>query len=263
MNDPTSDWALPSISRRSIAVWRRNALVWRKLAIASILGNLADPMITMLALGYGLGALLPSIQGVSYIVFLAAGSICFSTMNSASFEALYSAFSRMHVQRTWDAILNAPVSIDDVVFGELVWTTTKATLSGFAILAVAASLGLVKSLLAVWIVLLIPIIGFTFAGIGLVMTALARGYDFFTYYFTLLVTPMSMIGGVFFPIDQLPTAVGLVAQLLPLTHAVALVRPLLLGEVPGGIGVHLAVLLAYGLVAFYAALVLLRRRLVR
>ena len=220
-------------------------------------------MITMLALGYGLGALLPSVQGVSYISFLAAGSICFSTMNSASFEALYSAFSRMHVQRTWDAILNAPVSIDDVVFGELVWAATKASLSGIAILLVAAALGLLKSALAWWIVLLVPIIGLTFGAIGLVVTALARGYDFFTYYFTLLVTPMSMIGGVFFPAEQLPAAIGLVAQALPLTHAIAVVRPLLLGELPGDALLHVAVLLAYALGGFYAAIVLLRKRLVR
>ena len=88
------------VSARSFQVWRRNLLVWRKLAISSMLGNLADPMFYMLALGYGLGALLPKVDGMPYITFLAAGTVCYSTMNSATFEALYSAFSRMHVQRT-------------------------------------------------------------------------------------------------------------------------------------------------------------------
>ena len=86
-----------------------------------MLGNLADPMIYMFGLGYGLGSLLPQVSGVPYISFLAAGTLCASTMNSATFESLYSAFSRMHVQKTCDAMLNAPVALEDVVAGE--WIT--------------------------------------------------------------------------------------------------------------------------------------------
>ena len=118
------------LSSRAFAVWRRNFLVWKKLALPSILGNLADPMIYLFGLGYGLGGLLPQVEGTSYIAFLAAGTVCASTMNAASFEALYSAFSRMHVQRTWEAIMNAPVTLEDVMAGELLWAAAKATLSG-------------------------------------------------------------------------------------------------------------------------------------
>jgi hypothetical protein len=142
----------PSLSLRFVPVWRRNFLVWRKLAIPSLLGNLADPMIYMLGFGYGLGSLLPEVGGVPYIAFIAAGAVCFSTMNAATFEALYSAFSRMQVQRTWDAILNAPMALDDLVLAELVWAASKAALSGAAILAVAGALGLVASPLALWAV---------------------------------------------------------------------------------------------------------------
>ena len=113
------DFSLPSVSARFIPVWRRNFLVWKKLAGASILGNIADPMIALVAFGYGLGSLLPQVEGVPYIQFLAAGTVCMSTMNAATFEALYSAFSRMHVQRTWDGIMNAPVDLEDVLLGEL------------------------------------------------------------------------------------------------------------------------------------------------
>ncbi len=109
---------LPRLSWRFIPVWQRNFLVWKKLAIPSILGNLADPMLYMLGLGYGLGSLLPEVDGMPYLTFLAAGTVCYSTMNSATFEALYSAFSRMHVQNTWDAILNAPMTLDDVMLAE-------------------------------------------------------------------------------------------------------------------------------------------------
>ncbi|MGQ0544209.1 MAG: hypothetical protein ACT4P3_02610, partial [Betaproteobacteria bacterium] len=95
---------------RWIAVWRRNMLVWRKLMAASVLTNLADPLIMLFGLGYGLGALMPSIEGMSYIMFFAAGQMCTATMFTASFESMFSGFSRMHGQKTWDAILYAPLT---------------------------------------------------------------------------------------------------------------------------------------------------------
>ncbi len=254
---------LPSLSLRFVPVWRRNFLVWQKLAIPSLLGNLADPMIYMLGLGYGLGAMLPEVGGTSYITFLAAGTLCFSTMNSASFETMYSGFSRMHVQRTWDAILNAPVTLDDVMLAELVWAASKSFLSGAAILLVIWALGLTESWLALWAVPLVFLIGLAFGALGLIMTTLAPSYDFFMYYFTLFVTPAALISGVFFPLDQLPTAFQTVAHLLPLSHAVELVRPLLLGRMPQDVPLHLAVLLAYAALGFHLALILARRRLLK
>ncbi|NMG75397.1 ABC transporter permease [Aromatoleum diolicum] len=251
----------PQVSRRFIPVWRRNFLVWRKLALPSVLGNLADPMIYLFGLGFGIGMLVPEIGGVSYISFLAAGMVCSSTMNSASFEVLYSAFSRMHVQKTWDAIMNAPVDLDDIVFAELVWAASKALLSGVAILLVIAAFSLVDTRYVLWLLPLIFIIGVSFGALGLVMTALAPSYDFFMYYFTLFITPMTLVSGVFFPAEQLPAAVQFVASLLPLTHAVELARPLLLGKAPDDIVLHLGVLVAYGAAGFWIALGLTRRRL--
>ncbi|MFM9970641.1 MAG: ABC transporter permease [Burkholderiales bacterium] len=255
-----SRYALPTLSLRFIPVWRRNLLVWRKLAIPSILGNFADPMIYMLGLGYGLGSLVPDVGGVSYIAFLAAGTVCFSTMNSATFEALYSAFSRMHVQRTWEAIMNAPVTLDDVALAELIWAASKAFLSGLAILVVVWALGLTTSLSSLWILAVIPLIGLAFGALALAITAMAKSYDFFMYYFTLVITPMAMLCGVFYPITQLPEPLQIFALFLPLTHATALVRPLLFGEVPASPVLNVLVLLAYALVGFYAAVVLFRRR---
>ncbi len=254
---------LPRFSPRAIAVWRRNFLVWRKLAIPSVLGNLADPMIYLFGLGYGLGSLLPEVAGVSYIVFLAAGTVCSSTMNAASFEALYSGFSRMHVQKTWDAILNAPVALDDVLAGECLWAASKATLSGLAILVVVAALGFVASPLALWAVPVIFLTGLAFAALGLIVTALAKSYDFFMYYFTLFVTPMTLTCGVFYPIEQLPAGVQDIAAALPLAHAVRLIRPLLQGTPPQDVALHVGALLATALVAYWVALLLTRRRLLR
>ncbi len=251
------------INLRFLHVWRRNLMVWRKLAIPSMLGNLADPMLYMLGLGYGLGSMLPQMQGVSYVAFLAGGVVCSSTMFTASFEAMYSAFSRMQVQRTWDAIINAPLSLDDVILGEWVWAASKSVLSGCAVLVVAAALGLVGSALALLIIPVILLTGLVFAGLGLIVTALSPSYDFFMYYFTLAITPMMLLCGVFFPPDQLPGAIQAVAQLLPLTHAVALSRPLMTGALPLHAWLHGLVLILYAGVSYGIARHLLRKRILK
>ncbi|HEX8009345.1 MAG TPA: ABC transporter permease [Casimicrobiaceae bacterium] len=253
----------PEVSLRWVPVWRRNLLVWRKLALASVLGNIADPLLYMLALGYGIGAFVPEIGGMKYIAFIGTGMVCQSAMFTSSFEAMYSAFSRMHVQRTWDAIINAPISLDDVIFAEWVWAATKSLLSVLAILLVILGLGFGHSWLAVWVLPLGFITGLTFAGFGLVMTSLARNYDFFTYSLTLFQTPMLLLSGVFFPVDQMPPALQAVAAVLPLSHAIDIARPLLAGKIPANVALHVAVLLAYAFVTYFIALVLTRRRLLR
>lgn len=258
-----NNFALPKLSWRFFPIWQRHWLVWKKIAAPSILGHLADPVIYMLGLGYGLGSLLPEMGGTSYMTFLAAGTVCYSTMNSASFEALYSGFARMHEQRTWEAILNTPTSLDDVVLSEILWAATKSLMSGVAVLTVIWLLGLSHSMMLLWMIPLALLIGLTFAGLGLIMTALAPAYDFFMYYFTLGITPMMMLCGVFFPVSQLPHGLQIVANVLPLTHAVDLARPLVGGITPPEMGLHIAVLLAYTLFGFYVSLVLFRRRLAR
>jgi lipooligosaccharide transport system permease protein len=244
-----------------VAVWRRNYLVWKKLATESVLGNIIEPLFYLVGFGFGVGSMVPEVDGVRYIAFLAGGTICYSTMLSASFEALYSGFARMHVQRTWEGILNAPVSLEDVVFAEWVWAASKSFLSGTAVLLVAAALGLAQSWTMALILPLAFLIGLTFAGLGLIMTALARSYDFFMYWFTLALTPMMLLGGVFYPLQNMPGWLQAIANALPLTHAIALGRPLLLGRLPEAPLLNLAVLLAYAVAGFAVALALFRRRL--
>ncbi len=259
-----SVWRAPSLSLRWLPVFRRNLLVWRKLFLPSLVGNIAEPLITLLAFGYGLGALVGQVQvggsAVSYIVFLASGSICMSAMNAASFEALYSAFSRMHVQRTWDGIMNAPVQLDDVVLAEMLWAAFKSLFTTSVILLVMLALGISSS---PWLLLALPLlalVGIVFSSIALIFNALARGYDFFTYYFTLFLTPTMFLSGVFFPREQLPGFMQAIAQWLPLAAAVELIRPLFLGQPPAQPLLHLAVLLAYAVVGFWVALALTRKR---
>ena len=245
-------------------VWRRNFLVWKKLAIPSLLGNLADPMLYMLGLGYGLGGLLPAVDGVPYLNFLAAGTLAYSVMNSATFETLYSAFSRMHVQKTWDAILNTPLGLSDILLGELFWAASKSLLSGIAILLVIWVLGLYENFALTLALLPVAVLtGFCFAGLGLSINAVSPNYDFFLYYFTLAITPMILLGGVFYPPTALPGWLAAIAAWLPLTHAIELARPLILGKWPQGVPLHAAALLAYGGIGFVAALRLTRRRLLR
>lgn len=248
---------------RFIPVWRRHFLVWRRLALPSILGNLADPLIMLFGLGYGLGAVMGEIGGTSYFAFLAAGFVASSTMYAATFEALFSAFSRMHVQKTWEAIVNAPMTLDDVLLGEWAWALTKALAAGVCMLVVIALFGYAKSLLALAAIPAVVLIGLAFGGLGLVINALASGYDFFSYYLTLVLTPMMMLSGVFFPVEQLPGVIQAMAMALPLYHGVEIVRPLLSGTWPAHLVLHIAVLAGYAAAGFYLATVLTRRRLLR
>ena len=252
---------LPVPSLRFVPIYRRNWLVWRKLAGPSVLGNIADPLITLLAFGYGLGRLLPQVEGVPYIVYLAAGSVCMSTAMAASFESLYSAFSRMQVQQTWASILNAPVELDDVMIAEWLWAATKSLLSGIAIIGVVVVMDISRTPMLLLLLPVIVLTGLAFAGIGLCFNALARGYDFFTYYFTLVMTPMIFISGVYYPMDALPGWLATIASGLPLAAAVDLARPLVLGQWPPDAGARVALLVAYAIGFFGLALVLTRRRL--
>jgi lipooligosaccharide transport system permease protein len=136
-------------------------------------------------------------------------------------------------------------------------------MSVLAILMVVLGLGFGHSWLAIWVLPLGFVVGLTFGAFGLVMNSLAPGYDFFTYFFTLVLTPMLLLSGVFFPVDQMPAALRAVAVVLPLSHAIDIARPLLAGKVPDNIALHLAVLLGYASFAYYIALVLTRRRLLK
>ena len=265
-----SIWRLPSLSLRFWPVLQRNLLVWRKLFWPSLLGNTADPLISLVAFGYGLGALVGTVQwqagagaqavAMPYLVFIASGYMCTSAMNAASFEILYSGYSRMAVQKTWDGIMNAPITLDDVVFAELLWATFKALFTSLAMLCVMSALGIVKHPHVFLALPIVALVAFCFSAMGLIFTALAKGYDFFTYYFTLFLTPMMFTSGVFFPRDQLPPWMQTLTDFLPLAAAVELVRPLFMGQWPISPGRHLAVLLVFGALALWVGLALVRKR---
>lgn len=257
------DRRFPRAGALCLAIFRRNFLVWRKTAWSTVMGDVLEPMVVLLALGYGMGVLVPEVQGVPYIVFLAAGSISMGTLYGATFESTYSAFSRLQIQRTWDAMLNTPVSLDDVIWAEALWAMAKALKSGVAILLVVALLDISRAPTLLWIPPILVVAGFTFAALGLVVSALARSYDFFMYYFTLFITPIVFLSGVFFPVEALPQFLVAFMRVLPMAALIDLVRPLVLGNVPAAPWLDLAQLAATGLLALWVAAILMRRRFLR
>ena len=253
----------PTLRLESLTVWRRNALVWRKLMAASLLLHFGEPLIYLLGIGYGLGRFVGEIDGMPYFTFLASGFIAWSAMNVASMESMWSVYTRMVPQQTYEAILATPAEVDDIVIGELLWCGTKSLMSGSAILAVAAMLGAVNDWSALLIIPVIFLTGVCFAAPGLVVTAYARGYEYFNFYMTLIMTPMFILCGVFYPVSSLPGPVQSAVQLLPLTHAVEIIRPIVVGQPVTDLGLHLGALALFGLVTTWAATILFRRRLVQ
>lgn len=256
-------WRVPRVSRRFVPVWQRNLLVWRRYLLERVLSNIVEPLITLVAFGFGLGALLPLIDGVAYLPYLAGGTLCVSVMYSAKFESLWGAYSRMEVQHTWAAIMNAPVAIDDILLGEVAWAATKSLLTATAMLLVVWALGIAHTPRALLVLPLSFFAGASFSAMALIVNACAKGWDTLSTYFTIVVTPMIFLGGVFFPLSRLPAWLQEISVFLPLTALVRLVRPLMLDRTPEHVGFDLALLLSYALVCFFVALGLSRRRLQR
>lgn len=243
-------------------VWKRNFRVWRKLILPSLIGNFVDPLIYLLALGFGLGHFVGAMDGMPYLVFLASGIICSSAMQAASFEALYSVYTRLSWQKTWDGMLATPLDVHDIVLGEAIWSATKGLINATAIFIVAAALGLIHSWFSLWILPVVFLVGCCFAALALIVTAYAKAYDFFTYYMTLFISPMMFLSGVFFPVDRMPLFIQQIAKILPLYHAVQIVRPLLIGAPVTHIFSHLSVILLYTIAAYLVAVALLKKRVI-
>ena len=256
-------WRLPRFRRGALRVWRRNLLVWRKLIGPAVVMNFGEPVLYLLGFGYGLGFFIRELETMPYLTFLASGIVASSAMTTASFEGMYSVFTRMSIQRTYEALLATPLDVDEIVSGEMLWCATKSLFSGIAVLTVAALLGTVAGWQALWVLPVVFLTGLCFAGPAILMSAVSPSYDFFNYYFVLTITPMMLLSGVFYPISSLPPLLQDLVQILPLAHAVDLTRPLVAGLPLEGVLGHLAVLAAYAVVSFYLAVVLVRRRLLR
>ena len=254
---------LPSLRARH--VWSRDLNVFRKFFISSILPFFAEPLLYILALGYGLGFFVGSIGDIPYPAFLAPGILSYSAMFAASSECTYSTFVRMHFQKTFDAVLSTPVNIEDIVLGEILWGATKSVISGVCIFAVIYALGLVRLESVVIIVPTVALVGVMFASLGMFFTAIVPTIDSFNYYFTLVISPMFLLSGVFFPLSgsNLPAIVPLIAWFMPLTHAVNVIRPAALGQYSAGFAGDILWMAVFTLIFYVISTVLMRRRLIQ
>ncbi|MBF0357026.1 MAG: ABC transporter permease [Magnetococcales bacterium] len=245
-----------------VQVWRRHFMVWKKSAVTSLMGTLGEPFLYLLGMGYGLGRFVGELDGVTYLVYLTAGILAASSMNTATFEALYGGFTRMTRQNTFQAMLATPLRVIDIVAGEVAWGATKSLISGVAIFLVGNLLGSIPSDTAFLVLPVVFLSGMVFTSMALVVVAIAPNYDFFLYYFTLVTTPMFLFCGVFYPVDSLPETVQMVVNMLPLAHVVALIRPLAIGLSVDDPVFHITSLLIYAVGTFFIAVQLLKKRLI-
>ena len=231
---------LPS-PRGAFRVWQRNATIFRKYWKTIMLPNLFEPLLYLTALGLGLGAFIREgdINGLTYTQYIAPGLLASNAMFAASFESTFNTFIRLKIGRIYDAIVTTPVNAEDIVIGEYLWAGTRSALYGTAFLGVLVALGLVFEtplITSPWALLIPPVllvIGVMFSVMGTLFTSLISSLDFYAYYFTLVVTPMFLFSGIFFPIEDFPAPVPQIAWFTPLYHAVNLCRSLAIGPAPG------------------------------
>jgi lipooligosaccharide transport system permease protein len=247
--------------RHAAAVAARNARVFSKLWKGSLAPQFVDPLFYLVAMGYGLGTYVASINGVPYRDFIAPGLVASAAMWAASFECTYNVYIRMREYQLYDAVLSTPIEVQDLVAGDLVWSSIRATIYGTVFLSVVTAFGLVDSWWAIAIPFAVVIGGLAFSTIAYTFTALIPRIDLYSYFFTLGITPMFLFSGIFFPFSRLPAVVEVIAWFTPLYHLVAVTRGLADG--PGPIVLlHLAVLLAMSAALFAIPVRAVRRRLV-
>jgi lipooligosaccharide transport system permease protein len=265
-------FTIPKLTYRVWMVWRRNFDVFMKTIKVNFMPSLLEPIIYLAAFGFGLGGFIPNINGKPYINFLAPALVAIAIMNGSFFECTFASYVRMYFQKTFDAIVATPVSVEEVVAGELLWGATRSMINATIVLAVIALFGLVTSPL---FLLVIPIAffgGLMFASIAMCFTAIAPNIDFFNYPSFLFITPMLFLAGTFFPLTSptLPSAAQVIAMaILPLTHIVNVTRWIttsrvepIFGLSPGPlIAISLTWLVGVTVFFFVLAINLMRKRL--
>lgn len=222
--------------KRAKRVWQRHFAVYTKLYKSSIALNFVEPVLYLVALGFGLGAFVKEVHGKPYIQFIAPGIIASSSMFAATYESTYGTYVRMTFQKTFDAILATPVNIDDLVAGELMWAATKSVFYGTIIIAAISLFGLVESPLVLMLLPVLFMSGFIFAEISMACVAIVPGIDSLNYYYTLFMTPMFLFSGIFFPLDPLPPFVTHIAYFTPLFHLTNICRSFAAGSISAAAG---------------------------
>jgi len=248
-------------SPSAIHVWERNRDVFLALGKSEMPGLMIEPLLVLVSMGLGLGAYVNDIAGKDYMEFIAPGIIAAYGMFAASFECTYGSFVRLDFQKTYDAIIATPLSVEDVVGGEILWGASRAMITTSTVLVIAAAFGLVHTPMAILALPVGFLSGLMFASISLTFTSIAPGISTFNYFYTLFITPMFYFSGVFFPLSSFSETVQTLSWLAPLTPVARIMRAVVEGELEWTLVGAFAEILAITTVFFCLALILMRRRL--
>ena len=256
-----------TITKRFIRVWERNLTVYRKNWKISFVPPLLEPLFYLLAFGVGLSALVGNVpyegRQITYIQFIAPALISVSIMYNSFFETTYTSYVRMYYQKTFDAMMSTPLSLEEIITGEIFWGATKSVIAAAIMMAVISLFGLISFPLGLSIIPLAFLGGIAFGSVGMLFTGMVANIDQFNLPIFLLVTPMFLFSGTFFPIETLPAWARHVAAALPLTHLVDMVRSLSYGEMGTRLLWDLAYLAVFSFVFFIWALRKMRARLIK
>lgn len=255
------------ISRRFLRVWQRNLIVYRRIWKVNFLPPILEPLFYLLAFGVGLGSLIETVSyrghTATYVEFIAPALLAINMMYNAFFENTYASFVRMYYQKTFDAMLATPLSLDEVITGEIIWGATKSAIATGLMLTVVSLFGLVSFPLGLLILPVSFLGGIAFGSVAMVFTGLVASIDLFNLPIFLFITPMFLFSGTFFPVDSLPPWAQTLTVFLPLTHLVTLTRDLCLG-LPSRADLWAVIyLLGMSALFFPAALRVMRRRLIQ
>lgn len=259
--------AFTNISGRAWRVWGRNFEVFRATLWVNFIPPMLEPVLYIVAFGFGMGSLVETVpwhgRDVRYLEYVVPGVIAIAVMFQAYFETTYSSFVRMYYQRTFDAMLATPLLVEDVIAGEWLWGASRAFFAGAIMLVMVSFFGVVAWPEALWVVPLSILGGLLFSGMGLITTALVPAIDQFNLSTFIIIFPMFLFSGTFFPMDVLPGWALAVAWALPLTHLSSLLRGACLGIAPEAPGWSLLYLGVTTIAAGAIALILMKRRLVK
>ena len=256
-----------NISRRFLRVWQRNFTVYLKTWKINFIPPLLEPLFYLLAFGVGLSAMVGKIlyQGttVSYIAYIAPALIAIGIMYNSFFETTYSSFVRMYYQKTFQAIVATPLSMEEIITGEIVWGATRSVIATTIMTAVIGAFGLIHFPEGLLLVPIALIGGFAFGALGMIFTGIVPTIDVFNLPIFLFITPMFLFSGTFFPIETLPAWAQKLAVILPLTPLVHVTRSITLGILEPALLWDIVYLAIFGMVLFPLALILMHRRLIR
>ncbi|MBI4733895.1 MAG: ABC transporter permease [Rubrobacteridae bacterium] len=246
-----------------IRMWHRNYRIFRKVFWIATAPLMIEPLIYLFSLGVGLGLFVQDIEGMSYIQYIAPGLLASTLMFAASFETTYDSFVRMKFGRIYEAVLATPLSIEDIIGGEILWGATRGYISALVYLGVIALFGLAPSFTVLLLLPLLFIFSLFFAVVGMIYTAYVSNIQLFNYYFTLFITPLFLFSGIFFPISALPAWAQSIAAFTPLYHIVLVCRGLAVGELSRQVLTsNLLVTISTALLLFFP-IVLMKKRLIK